>query len=169
MAAAWPEPAPRREDEEIEANFGLAQDFVRGIREIRAQQNIPPSRKLDALVKASGRSAEILGRMKPLVLHMGRLESLAIAADMERPATAAAQVVGDIEIYLAGAVDAAKERLRLESRRKKVVEDLRKTEARLSNESFVGKAPAEVVAKERQKLADLQTEIELIDANLKAL
>ena len=169
ISAAWPEPAPRREDEGIEANFGLAQDFVRGIREIRSQQNIPPSRKLDALVKASGRSAEILERMKPLVIHMGRLESLAVAADMQRPATAAAQVVGDIEIYLAGAIDSAKERVRLESRRKKAEEDLRKTEARLSNESFVGKAPAEVVEKERQKLADLRTEIELIDANLKSL
>jgi hypothetical protein len=62
--------------------------------------------------------------MKPLVVHMAALESLDVAADMARPATAAAHVVGDIELYLAGVVDPAKERERLESRRLKLVEDL---------------------------------------------
>jgi valyl-tRNA synthetase len=88
---------------------------------------------------------------------------------MARPATAAAQVVGDLEIYLAGVIDSAKERERLESRRRKIVEDLGKIEGRLANEGFVGRAPADVVAKERQKAADLRAEIELVDANLKAL
>ena len=167
--AQWPEPVPGRESAELEASFGLAQDIVRGIREIRAQQSIPTSRKLAARFKAEGRSAEILGRMKPLVIRMAALESMAIASDTVRPATAAAQIVGDVEIYLEGVVDPAKERGRLEARRGKLVEDLKKTEARLSNEGFVGRAPADVVEKERQKLADARAEIALIDANLKVL
>ncbi len=169
IAAPWPAPAPRREDDALEANFALAQDFVRAIREIRAVHHIPPSRRLAAFVKASGRPADILARMKPLVVHMAALESLDVAADMARPATAAAHVVGDIELYLAGVIDPAKERERLESRRRKLLDDLGKIEGRLANEGFVGRAPADVVAKERQKAADLKAEIELVDGNLAAL
>jgi valyl-tRNA synthetase len=107
--------------------------------------------------------------MKPLVLHMANLTSLEVAADVKRQATAATVVVGDMEIYLAGLVDKDKERERLNSKRVKLLEDARKAEARLANESFVNRAPADVVEKERQRLKDLQAEIELIDANLKAL
>jgi valyl-tRNA synthetase len=168
ISAPWPGPAPGREDDALEANFGLAQDLVRGIREIRAVHHIPPSRKLAAFVKAAGRPADLLARMKPLVVHMAALESLEVAADTARPATAAAQVIGDVEIYLAGVIDPAKERERLEGRRKKLLEDLGKIDARLASEGFVGRAPADVVAKERQKAADLRAEIELIAANLRA-
>jgi len=169
ISALWPTPATEREDEALEANFGLAQELVRSVREIRAVHHIPPSRKLAALVKAAGRPADILARMKPLVVHMAALESLEVAAGMARPVTAAAQVIGDVEIYLAGVIDPAKERERLESRRGKLVDDLGRIEGRLANEGFVGRAPADVVAKERQKAADLRAEIELVDANLGAL
>ncbi len=169
ISASWPEPAPRREDDALEASFTLAQDFVRGIREIRAAHHIPPSRKVAAFVKAAGRPGDILARMKPLVVHMAALDSLEVAADMARPATAAARVVGDVEIYLAGVIDPAKERERQESRRLKLVEDLGKIEGRLASDGFVGRAPADVVARERQKAADLRAEIELVEANLKTL
>ncbi|TRZ90836.1 valine--tRNA ligase [bacterium] len=167
--ARWPEPVPEWEDEALESKFALAQDVVRGIREVRALQNVPPGRKLGALVKAGGRAADVLACMRMLIIHMGRLESLDVAPDMKRPATAAAQVVGDIEIYLTGVIDPEKERGRLESRRKKLLDDVGKTEARLGNEGFVQRAPADVVLKEKQKLKDLTAQMEIIDANLKAL
>jgi valyl-tRNA synthetase len=100
---------------------------------------------------------------------MGRLESLDVAPDMKKPAAAAALAVGDIEIYLTGVIDPEKERRRLESRRKKLLDDVGKTEARLGNKGFVQRAPADVVEKEKQKLKDLTTQIEIIDAHLKAL
>jgi valyl-tRNA synthetase len=107
--------------------------------------------------------------MKHLIVHLASLQRLDVAADVKRPATAVAQVVGDVEIYLAGLIDPEKERKRLEAKRKKLIEDVKKTEARLDNESFLSRAPADVVEKERQKLKDLSAEIDLIDANLKAL
>jgi valyl-tRNA synthetase len=169
ISASWPEPKAEWEDGQIEADFALVEDLVRSIREFRSLHNIAPSRKLGALIKAAGRSADILRKMKPLVLHMANLTSLDVAADIKRPADAAALVIGDMEIYLAGLVDTDKERERLDAKRKKLLEDIEKAEARLANESFVSRAPAEVVEKERQRLKDLQAQIELIDANLKAL
>ncbi|MCJ7643069.1 MAG: class I tRNA ligase family protein [Candidatus Aminicenantes bacterium] len=169
ITARWPEPVPEWEDEVLESKFALAQDVVRGIREVRALQSIPPGRKLGALVKAGGRAADVLACMRTLIIHMGKLESLYVAPDMKRPATAASQVVGDIEIYLTGVIDPEKERERLESRRKKLLDDIGKAEARLGNEGFVRRAPADVVEKEKQKLKDLTTQIESIDVHLKAL
>jgi len=107
--------------------------------------------------------------MRAFVLHMGKLDSLDVAPDMKKPAAAAAQAVGDIEIYLTGVIDPEKERGRLESRRKKLLDDVGKTEARLSNEGFVQRAPGDVVEKEKQKLKDLTMQIEIIDVHLKAL
>jgi valyl-tRNA synthetase len=169
ISAAWPEARPEWEDGQVEADFALPEKMIQSIREFRSLHNIAPSRKLDALIKAAGRSADILLQMKPLVLHMANLTSLDVAADIKRQAAAAVLVVGDMEIYLAGLVDADKERERLNSKRGKLLEDARKAEAKLSNESFVSRAPAEVVEKERQRLKDLQAQIELLDANLKAL
>jgi valyl-tRNA synthetase len=169
ISAAWPERTPEWEDGSIEADFALLEDVIRSVREFRSLHNIAPSRRLEALIKAAGRSADILRQMKPLILHMANLTSLDVAVDIKRQVTAATLVVGDMEIYLAGLVDTDKERQRLNSKRGKLLEDARKDEAKLSNESFVSRAPADVVEKERQRLKDLQAQIELIDANLKAL
>ena len=169
IAAAWPQPKPMWEDDTIEAEFALAREFVRGIRESRAQHAIPPSKKLAAVAKARGRSAGILNTMRPLIEHMAGLESLEVATDAARPATAVSLVIADVEIYLAGVIDPAKERERLLAKKAKLAEDAKKAEARLSNEGFVGRAPADVVEKERQKFRELRAQIELLDSNLASL
>ncbi len=169
LAAAWPVARPEWRDAGLEDEFSLVQAVVRGVREIRALHNLPPSRKLDALIRADGRSAEILGRMRHFVSHLGALSSLEIGPSVARPATAVSHVVGDMELYLQGVIDPEKERERLLAHRKKLVEDARKAETKLSNEGFIGRAPADIVEKERQKLKDLSNQIELIDANLKSL
>ncbi len=169
IKAAWPTPCPEFENEAVEADFALIGDVIRGIRETRAMHGIPPSRKIPAVIKAEGEAAEVLARLKHLVVHMAMLESLELAAVAERPATAASCVVRDMEIHVLGVIDADKERGRLEGRRAKLAEDLKKVEAKLGNPSFVDKAPADIVVRERQKMEELRAQVEAIDANLKAL
>ena len=166
--APWPAARVERRDSDLESEFALAKAVVRSLREVRAQHNLPPSRKLEASIKADGRSAEILGRMRHFVSHLGGLSALEIGPNVARPETAVAQVVEDMELYVQGVIDPEKERERLLARRKKLVEDAQKAEAKLGNEGFVGRAPADVVDKERQKLKDLMAQVEMIDANLKA-
>jgi valyl-tRNA synthetase len=74
-----------------------------------------------------------------------------------------------MEIYVPGLIDPAKEKARLEARKAKLAEDLRKTEAKLGNEGFVARAPADVVEKEKAKLAELRAQIESLQAGLEAL
>ncbi len=169
ITAPWPTPNPRWEDEAAEADFTLIGDVIRSIREIRSLHGIPPSRKVAALIKADGPRASVLETLRALVVNMAGLESLRVAPDVERPATAVFHAAGGMEIFVLGLIDPAKERERLASKRAKLAEDLRKTEAKLSNEGFVGRAPADVVEREKAKLAELKDQIGSIDAGLKAL
>ena len=169
IAADWPKPKPEWEDEKIEADFELIHEVIRAIRDLRSRYNISPSKKIDALVRASGAKAEILGRMKNLVLQMVKLSSLEIAADLKRPATAVTQILGDLELYLLGLIDPVKETERLKKQRAGLVIDIEKAESRLGNANFVNRAPREVVEAERKKLSELKTQIEMIDTSLVAL
>jgi valyl-tRNA synthetase len=169
IAAGWPETRPDREADEIERRFDQVRDVIRGIRELRARYNIPPGREMEAVIKAFGPSSAVLEAHRNLLIHMGRLSGLTISDSAERPATAGTQVVGDVEIYLAGAVDPDKEKAKLTKQREKLVKDIRNAETRLQNGNFVSKAPARVVEAERQKLADLQAQLKLVDANMEAL
>jgi len=169
ISAAWPEPRPDWENEALESEFTLVQSVIRAFREARSLHNIAPGRKLEARIKAGGRSTAIIRRMESLVLHLANLSALEVGTDVVRPATAVSQVVGDIEIYLAGLIDPAKERERLAAKRVKLLEDAARTESRLSNQDFVKRAPADVVEKERKKLDELQAQIALLETNLLAL
>jgi len=169
ITAAWPQPQPRWEDAAVEAEFGLAVGAVRAIRDMRARHGISPAQKLAAVVKASGAEAEALRLLETIVLHMANLESLTVAADAARPPLSVVQVVGGMEIYVPGLIDPAKERARLEGQKAKLAEDLRKTEAKLGNQGFIARAPADVVEKEKAKLAELRAQIESLEAGLKAL
>jgi valyl-tRNA synthetase len=169
ITASWPQPQARWEDEAVEADFAVAVGVVRAIRDMRARHGISPAHKLAATVKAAGIEAEALARLETLVIHMGNLESLTVAAEPARPSLSVVQVVGRMEIYVPGLIDPAKERARLEAQRAKLAEDLRKTEAKLGNEGFVARAPAEVVEKEKAKLAEMRAQIESLEAGLKAI
>ncbi len=169
IRAAWPQPRPEFENEAVEADFEIIGEVIRGIREIRAMHSIPPSRKVGVVVKAEGEAAAVLARLRHLVVHMAGLESLDIAAEAERPATAASAVVRDMEVHVLGVIDPAKERERLERGRAKLAEDLKKAETKLGNPSFVDRAPADVVERERQKLEEIRAQFEAVEASLKAL
>jgi valyl-tRNA synthetase len=169
ITAPWPAPNPRWEDEKAEADFALIGEVIRSIREMRSLHSIPPSRKVAALIRAEGPGAAVLESLRALIVNMAGLESLVISPDVERPATAASHAAAGMEIYVPGLIDPGKEKERLASKRAKLAEDLRKAEAKLSNEGFVARAPADVVERERAKLAELKAQVESIDEGLKAL
>lgn len=169
IAAQWPQPNPEWEDKQVESDFELIQDIIRSIREQRAHYNVSPNKLIDAHIKANGQSADIIQRLKSLILHMGRLSSLEVSADIDRPGSAAVQVLGDLEIYLFGLIDPAKERARLQKQQETIRRDIEKAQSRLTNENFLQRAPADVVEAEKKKMKELQAQIELINKNLESL
>jgi valyl-tRNA synthetase len=167
LQARWPETNPRWEDETLEADFGLAFDLVRAIRDLRAHHGASPGLKLAVFVRASDLETAILGRLRSLILHLANLESLEAGPGVARPSGASVQVIGNLEVFVPGLVDPVKERERLTAKQGKLVDEAKKIEAKLGNEGFVGRAPADVVEKERRKLAECRAQIEALDAGLR--
>jgi valyl-tRNA synthetase len=169
ITAAWPGPEPCLEDPALEADFDAGQDVIRAVRDLRALHNIPPSRKLEAFIKAGPGPARILSELKDILSHMAGLSNLAIGPDVVRPPGSVVQVLGDMEIYLPGLVDPAKETARLKAQLSKLEADRAKAEAKLAKPDFLERAPAAVVESERKKLEELSAQIRLVEDNLRTI
>lgn len=171
IVARWPEPrhAEGWEDAKI-AEFTLIQEIVRAIRNLRAEKNVAPGKRLQA-VFAGGRKTALLKEQETTIVALAGLDPSGVsicAALKEKPENSAVLVAGTVEIHLplAGMVDLADEKARLEKELQEVESHIARLEKLLSSD-FAGKAPAPVVAKEREKLAGYKETAEKIKAQLK--
>ncbi len=169
VLAAWPRPWESWEDEALEEEFERVKLVISRLRELRSRHQVPPSRELPAAVKASGGLLSLLERNAHLITFMARLSELKAGNDVGRPRNAASQVIGDLEIFLGDVLDPEKERARLETQMKKLGKQLETSRKKLANPKFVEKAPAEVVAEERNREEELTGQIALLAKNLQAL
>lgn len=139
--------------------FELAKNIITAIRNARAENKVEPARKIKAVIYA-GDKVELVIQNEILIKSLKTgISDLKISAKGEKIDGAIYAAVGEIEIYLLGAVDTEKEKVRLE----KEIANLEKFAAalngKLSNADFVGKAPEKVVAIEKGKLAKAETEL----------
>ncbi|MBM4427500.1 MAG: valine--tRNA ligase [Chloroflexi bacterium] len=171
IVAKFPEP---REPEGWEAgkiaDFELIQDIVRSIRNLRAEKGVAPSKKIAASISA-GAKDELLKAQSQVIATLSGLDHslLTIHSSLtDKPADSAALVVGSVEIYLplAGMVDLASEKPRLEKELKEAESHIQRLE-NLLNSDFANKAPAALIQKERDKLAGYKETAEKIKAQLK--
>jgi len=167
--STWPDASRFAREDSLESEFQSMQEVVRAIRDLRAKYGVSPGQALECRVKATGQQAESLERLRGHIETMANLRSLEIAPSVERPDLAGAQIVGDMEIFLAGVLDPLMERERLEKQKERLEKGISGTEGKLSNQKFVQRAPDEVVAAERQRLLDMRIELSLVLANLDAL
>jgi valyl-tRNA synthetase len=138
------------------AEMELVMDVIKGIRNIRGEMEVPPSKQIAALLDCkSQESLALLKKNEAYVMSLARLSDLAIGQGVERPAEASLQVAGDVEIIvpLKGLVNVEEEEKRLNKEIAKIEKDIDFLSKKLQNPSFVERAPADVVEKERQKLA----------------
>ncbi|MEP0807603.1 MAG: valine--tRNA ligase [Chloroflexota bacterium] len=157
IVARFPEPRePEGWEEAKIADFELIQEIVRSIRNLRAEKNVAPARKIAATISA-GNKLDLLESQKAVIASLAGLDQsqLSILQSLnEKPADSAILVVGAVEIYLplAGMVDPAEERARLEKELKETEAHIARLEKLLASD-FAVKAPPPVVQKERDKLA----------------
>ena len=177
LAAGWGEalivadwPRGGAEYPEAAADYERLQEVVKAIRNARAEANVPPSKTIAAVI--GGEKAAVLELLRPVLASLARLDEAGLVVDGQAavPDNCLTLPLGDITIYLplAGMVDVAKERERLEK-------ELAETEAQLARVTgllespFAGKAPAAVVQKERDKQALLAAARDEIVARLGGL
>ncbi len=169
ILAAWPEPQTAWADASLEADFELLQETIKGIRNVRGKYNVPPGKKLAAIIKIGGAAGATLQRLTGHLQSQAGLDSVIVTAAADKPKTAAAQVVRDFEIYVNGVLDPDMERKRLSEQRDKLLKFKESQQKKLANDSFVSKAPANVVEAERQKLRDTETQLAVIEESLRGL
>jgi valyl-tRNA synthetase len=171
IIARWPEPRDLEGWEESKmADFALIQEIVRSIRNLRAEKNVAPSKHIAASIAATDK-CDLLQAQSKVIASLAGLDSsqLYIVSSLkQKPADSAVLVIGSVEIYLplAGMVDLAGEKSRLEKELKEAQSHIERLEKLLSGD-FASKAPAPVVAKEREKLAGYKETAEKIKAQLR--
>ncbi len=157
MTAPWPEEI--FEDQEALKSIQYLQDAVSGIRDMRLRVNLSTSQAVTALVVSDQpKILQIFSGFIAQIKILGRLEALRLERDFQKSKSYIGNAFPDFEIFLQieGLVDPVKERDRIE---KKIVETKGRIETlrtKLSNSNFIQSAPATVVEKEREKLADAQ-------------
>jgi valyl-tRNA synthetase len=151
MIAPWPGSGAR--DRQAEADMELVMEIVRGIRNTRAENAVDPAKYVPVVLLA-GDQLELMRSQASAISVLGRAQPLEIRAGGERPKRALAIIAGGIEVYLPleGLFDVAQETARLAKEIESTEADVRRGEALLNKPGFAEKAPAQVVAKEREKL-----------------
>jgi valyl-tRNA synthetase len=156
-------------DAQVERDVAVLIDAITAIRNIRGENKLAPSKQFPAELHGD---AEALALLQPLLLHVERLAMVSPVAlrpsGSAKPSHAATSVVGKVEgvVSLEGLIDWSKERERLTRDVSKLRLELERVEKKLGTASFVERAPAEVLAKEKEKAAEIGAQIAKIDASL---
>jgi valyl-tRNA synthetase len=162
MIATWPEFSADMRDAEIERQFAVFQSALGAVRELRSRQNIPPKAEVEFWVRTDKAHADLLANMAQYFAGMSNSNVLGIGPDVQPESLTATVSLPDMEIIvnLKGFLDVEAET----ARQKKEIDNLIKMiggkENKLSNAKFVDRAPADVVEKERESLAQLKQQLQ---------
>ena len=162
MVAPWPRFDQDRQDKQTESQFALFQSLLGALREIRARQGISPKQPIDFSVCCQPEVTRLLQPMKPYFASMASASAVDWGPQTEPPTTGARVNRDEMEVYvnLEGLIDVQAEVARLEKELEKTLKLIQVKEKKLSNVNFVERAPAEIVQRERESLAQLQQQVE---------
>src|SRR5712692_4739245 len=170
-AAAWPSFRPELVDSELDLQFLRVKQVVEQIRSIRAEYKVPPKTRLRASITARGRdNQKVFEAESETIRRLAQLEELSFDGGSKR--VGAYAVFGDgSEVYVAleGAIDVQQECRRLSGELTRLEQQLAGIAAKLTNQQFVARAPAEVVAKEREKERAWRDQRQVLADKLKSL
>jgi valyl-tRNA synthetase len=174
MVSDWPIANEAEIDGDTGDFFETIQQMVSGIRNVKSQKNVPPSRDVTVIIsvdEAQPRLVELIEARKDYFAHLCRASDVTVGIGLERPDASIPVVVGRHQLFipLEGLTDLGEERDRLQKeidQKEKFLMGIRK---KLQNEQFLSRAPADVVGREQQKEDDAIVEIARLRANLDEL
>jgi valyl-tRNA synthetase len=159
-------------DPEAERQMAMIIDIITGIRNVRGEMNLSPTLKLNALIQTDQPLiTETIQQYGNIITHLARLDHLAVSLPGERPKAAATAIVEGATIYvpLEGILDLSKEIQRMEKEIGKLNGELSGISKKLSNDDFLGKAPADIIEKVKEKHAALSEKQQNLLNNLDKL
>lgn len=155
--AEWPEYHAEFEAHEAVREMTLLMDMIRAVRNIRAEVNVPMSKKVELIVKPADRmiEANITNNLEFVERFCGT-SKLEVSIDAAAPNKAMTAIVTGAELYLplAGLLDIEQEIARLQKEVEHLNKEVERVDKKLANQGFIAKAPASVIEEERAKQRD---------------
>ena len=147
------------------------QELVRAVREIRNQYMVDDRKALDVFVRCTESVAADFRALAPFIQQLAGVGALTCGPDTAKPPQASSKVHNEFSLYvsLAGLIDIAKEKARIEKQLAEKRKHLQSGQAKLANESFVSSAPPDVVQKQRETVAETEKQIAALEENLRDL
>ena len=169
MIAPWPQSGPR--DERCERDMQLIMDIIRSVRATRSEYRVEPGKRIQASI-AAGPDLQTVQGSTEIIGRLAHLEPVAVYEVMpEKPNDAVSLLIGEVTVYmrLGELADVEEERKRLNKELENAESALRKLEAKLANEAFRSRAPASVVAGERERARTLEERVRRLKERLDTL
>ena len=159
MLQPWPVANEARIDAAAEGDIEWLKELMVGLRNIRAEMNIGPGKPLPLFLKnANADDQRRLQENEALLKKLAKVESFTVLGDADEAPLSATALVGDLQVLvpMAGLIDKGAELARLDKEIQRLQGEVQRVGGKLSNAGFVDKAPAEVIEKERAKLAEAE-------------
>jgi len=159
-------------DSAADADIEWVKSVIVGVRNVRGEMNISPAKALPIyLARGDAEDKRRLEENRQFLSKLASLESITWLDDPAEAPLCATALAGDLEILvpMAGLIDVDAELARLDREIDKISIEVKKLSGKLSNAKFVDNAPAEVVAKERQKLEEFEGSVSQLQEKRSAI
>ncbi len=166
MTQPYPIADSTKIDQSANENIQLLKDMVNACRTLRGEMNLSPALKAPLLVSGD---RQALAHFAPYLVALAKLSSVDIQSDDLPTADAPVSIVKDFKLMLKIEIDAAAERERLSKEIARIDTEIAKAQAKLSNPSFVERAPGNVVEQEKERLSAFSAKRDSLDEQLKKL
>ena len=168
MVSKWPESNPALRFDAEEADFEKVMNLIRAVRNVRAEMNVPPSRKAKLFIET--KAPEIFRAGQAFIERLAFAPEVEIGESFDLPGAAQA-ITADARILIPmdELIDREKELARLEKEKAACQKDIDFLSGKLSNAGFVAKAPEKVIAMEREKLAKAEEKLARIEESIRNL
>lgn len=168
----WPLHKKEALKRNIEERVLIVQEVIKIVRNIKAEMNIPLTRKVDLHVRVvDNKKEDILKETIPYIKNLAHVNQILLGDTIEKPDYSATGVLEDIEIFipLQNVIDIEAEVKRLEQKLAKIEKELTLINKKLNNIDFIEKAPKEIINKEKEKMEELADIRDRISGNLKTI
>ncbi|MEX1669934.1 valine--tRNA ligase [Zhongshania guokunii] len=172
MLQAYPIAASEEIDSDAIADAEWLKSVILAIRNIRGEMNVPPGKTLSLLLKnGSDEDLRRLNGNRQALSKLAKLDDIQWLAASDEAPMSATQLVGSMEVLvpMSGLIDKVAEIARLEKEIQKLDKDIQRIQGKLGNAGFLDKAPADVVAKEQEKLAAQQAAQQTLSEQIKSI
>ena len=172
MLAPWPTSEPDQKDLDADDEIEWMKGIIVAIRTIRSEANIPPSKMLEVTIaNTSELDRERLERNAGFLQRLSKSAAITAIEDRDSTPPSLVALCGDLEVRvpMAGLVDIAAELARLDKEITKVRADMAKLDGKLTNSNFIERAPADIVAAERKKLAQAESALAVLQEQRKQI